>query len=504
MFVRRLKHPNGRVYIQVVQKVSGRYRVLKSFGGFNLAEEIDGAVRAARDWMVLQSGQQSIDFSEQRLQYTQMLDDVSGLYLVGIELLLGGIFDEIGFNQISDPLFRSLVLYRLIYPGSKLKTAEYLLRYEQKSVDENAIYRYMDKLHSSHKEIVQNIAFEHTTKILTENPQVVFYDVTTLHFEIDREDELRKTGFSKAGKHQNPQIVLGLLVAQSGIPLSYDIFQGNQFEGHTLIPVLNKFRSKYQLKKLTVVADAGLLSKSNIEALREQQQEFILGARIKNESSMIKEKILSLQLKDGESKLIDKDDLKLIINYSSKRAKKDIYNRNKGIKRLEKKIAKGKLTKTHINNRGYNKFLTIEGDVNVKIDYEKMEDDKKWDGLKGYVTNSSLPMEKLLENYHQLWQIERAFRVAKSELLIRPIFHRLQKRIEAHICLCFAAYKIYKELERQLKQKGAEISAQKAIEIAKSIYSIEITLPSNNEKIRKTLITNEEQKKLKLLFWPGC
>jgi len=149
------------------------------------------------------------------------------------------------------------------------------------------------------------------------------------------------------------------------------------------------------------------------------------------------------------------------------RAKKDRYNREKGIRKLEKHIKSGRLTKSSINNRGYNKFLKLEGVIKVAIDKDKAELDAKWDGLKGYITNSALQKDEIIENYRHLWQIEKAFRISKTELKIRPVYHRLPRRIEAHICLSFVAYKVYKELERQLQLKQAAVSAQKAIEIAR-------------------------------------
>jgi transposase len=155
----------------------------------------------------------------------------------------------------------------------------------------------------------------------------VFYDVTTLYFEIEKEDGLRKTGFSKEGKHQNPQIVLGLLVSRNGYPLAYDIFEGNKFEGHTMLPVLDSFKKTYQLKQMVVIADSGLLSNANMQELQAKDYEFILGARIKNESRQIRHQILSLNLKNGESTIIERDGLKLIITYSDHRAKKDLKNR---------------------------------------------------------------------------------------------------------------------------------------------------------------------------------
>lgn len=500
MFVRQKKNKSGVISVQVIDKSSGKYKVLKTIGSSSCPIKIESLVNQGKEFIKFYTGEQEFDFSNTNDLITSILNNISSHKLIGLELVLGRIFDEIGFNKIEDELFRDLVLYRLVYPKSKLKTTEYLYRYSQKAYSEDDIYRYLDKLHSSQKELVQQISFEHTKSLFNGNINVVFYDVTTVYFEIDDEDELRKTGFSKEGKHQNPQIVLGLLVSKHGYPLAYDIFEGNKFEGHTMLPVITTFTEKYNLKLPVIVADSGLLSSKNIEILLENNFEFILGARIKSESKSIKEKILSLSLKDGESKIINKGDLKLIITYSDSRARKDEYNRKKGLRSLEKRVRSGKLTKANINNRGYNKYLKLEGDVNVMIDREKFEKDAKWDGLKGYLTNAKLNKNEILENYHQLWQIEKAFRVAKTDLKIRPIYHRKQRRIEAHICLVFTAYKVYKELERQLKEKKSDLSPEKVIEILQSIYQIEIKNPINNEVFKKNILLTEEHNQLKELF----
>jgi transposase len=504
MFTRSIKHKNGRSYIQVVSKSQGKYKVLKSFGSAQTIDEIKKLTQKAELWIKSSTGKIEFDFENEVTLFENLLNNITSHKLIGIELVLGKIFHEIGFDQIKDELFKNLVLYRLVYPKSKLKTTEYLYRYEQKDYSEDDIYRYLDRLYDTQKEIVQQISYDHTKAVLGGEISIVFYDVTTIYFEIDNEDEFRKTGFSKEGKHQNPQIVLGLLVSKNGYPLAYDVFEGNKFEGYTMLPIIDSFKAKYDLKQLVVVADSGLLSYQNIEELQTKNYEFILGARIKNESKAIKEKILSLTLKNGESQIIKKGDLKLIITYSDSRNKKDKYNREKGFRKLEKRVKTGKITKASINNRGYNKYLTLEGQLNVAIDRNKFNQDAKWDGLKGYLTNAKMNKEEILENYSHLWRIEKAFRVAKTDLKIRPVFHRKQKRIEAHICLTFVAYKIYKELERQLKEKKSDLSPEKVIEILQSIYQIEIITPKNKEIIKKTLLLTAEQRKLNELFDFGC
>jgi len=290
-------------------------------------------------------------------------------------------------------------------------------------------------------------------------------------------------------------------VSKGGYPLAYEIFKGNQFEGHTMLPIIDAFKAKYKLETLVVVADAGLLSKENILLLEQGNYEYILGARIKATNKKVKEKILALTLKNGESSSIDIDnDTKLIVTYSEARARKDMHNRERGIMKLEKQLKTGKLTKASINNRGYNKFLEIENEIKITLSTEKIEEDKKWDGLKGYITNTRLSTEEVLDNYKDLWQIEKAFRVAKTDLEIRPIYHRVQRRIEAHICIAFAAYKVYKELERLLKLKKSELSPEKAIEIAKTIYSIKLKHPISEEVTYSTIINTDEQMYLAKLF----
>jgi len=478
--------------------------VLRSFGSFSTKTEEDILVAKAKQWINFKLGTEEFDFSNSDVYLEQFFNSITSMKRVGYDLLLGKIFDEIGFNKIKDEYFRELVLARLSFPKSKLKTTEYLFRYKDIDWDEDRLYRYLDKLHNKQKELVQQISFKHTLGLLKNNIGVVFYDVTTLYFEIDEEDELRKTGFSKEGKHQSPQIVLGLLVSKNGYPLAYEIFEGNKFEGHTMLPVIETFKSKYNLTQLIIIADSGLLSNANVNQLRARNYEFILGARIKNESRVVQEKILSLKLSNGESAIIKKDGLKLIISYSEDRAKKDRYNREKGLRKLEKQIIRGRLTKANINNRGYNKFLKLEGEITIIMDKEKVIEDSRWDGLKGYLTNANLTKDQIIENYQHLWQIEKAFRISKTELKIRPIYHRLQRRIEAHICLSFTAYKVYKELERQLKEKKSLLSVNKAIEIAENIMEITISLPQTGKTLTKTLLLTDEQKQLNTIFDFGC
>lgn len=503
MFIRQKRNKSGVISIQVIDKSSGKYKLHKTIGSSTDSSVIKQLIIEADSWVKKHKGLIEIDFAQTDVLFEQLINSIQQIKAVGIELLLGKLFNEIGFNAINNELFKKLVLARLCYPVSKLKTVDYLRRYEDFNTNETAIYRYLDELHNSQKRTVQHISYQHTLKVLNNEIQIVFYDVTTLYFEIEQQDDLRKTGFSKDGKHQQPQIVLGLLVSTGGYPLAYEIYSGNKYEGDTMLPLINLFKRKYKLQNLVVVADAGLLSNKNVESLQNNGYQYILGARIKNETNLIRAKILSLQLENGGSAVIQKDAAaKLIISYSEARAKKDNANRERGIKKLEKQIKTGKLTKAQINNKGYNKFLKMQGEIKVVVDKTKISTDKKWDGLKGFITNTDLNKEAVIENYGHLWRIEKAFRVAKTDIKIRPVYHYAKRRIEAHICLAFVAYKIYKELERQLKEKQSALSPEKAIEIAKTIYSIKGIKPHSKQVFEKTLLLNDEQRNLIQLFYP--
>ncbi len=489
MYIRKKRNKSKSISVQILKKEGGKTKLVRTVG---CAHGLDDELRLEKEAERIKKGlerQCSFDFytSRERVIIEYLRTGIKPhVVSVGPDLVLGKVFDRIGFNKIGETLFRDIVLSRLVYPVSKLKTTEYLLYHKNQLVDVSKIYRFLDKFHRDYKPKVERIAFEYT-KSIVKKISIVFYDMTTLYFEAEDEDDLRKIGFSKDGKFQNPQIMLGLLVAENAYPIGYDIFEGNTFEGKTLLPIIKQIQAKYNFPSPIVVADSGLLSNSNINELQSQQYEFILGSRIRNESAEIRTAILSKakKIKNGMSFVINKGGgLRLIVSYSDKRAKKDAANRKKGLKRLERRIKTGKLTKQNLVNRGYNKFLTFESDVKVSIDQTKVLVDSMWDGLKGYITNSTLSPDRIIQNYKHLWQIEKAFRISKTDLRIRPIFHRKKDRIAAHICIAFAAYTVYKELERILEHNGINLSAKKAIDLTKTIFQLEFLLPDSLQTVK--------------------
>jgi transposase len=496
VFLRKKKNKSGTVSVQIIIKQQGRYKVLRTIGSARSEQDISTLVYQGKHELLKLQAQHGLFVFEDDALIESFLSQLQNSHIrtVGPELVFGRIYDALGFGSIKEELFRHLVIARLAFPLSKLKTVDYLYRFQGIRLKISNIYRFLDKLNGSLKEQVEQITFRHTSKILDSQISLVFYDMTTLYFETSDEDDLRKTGFSKDGKHQNPQIYLGLLVGLGGYAIGYDIFEGNIYEGHTLIPTLEKISKKFNLGKPVVVADAGLLSTDNLRALKDNGYEYILGGRIKSESAVIKKQILEIKWKDGQCIVIKKEDgISLIVSYADKRAAKDEHNRKRGLQRLEKQVAHGKLTKSSINNRGYNKYLKIKSTVEVEIDYEKFNTDKQWDGLKGYLTNTKLTPAQVIDNYKNLWHIEKAFRMSKTDLRVRPIYHRLRGRIEAHICISFTAYAIYKELERVLALGKSELSIKQAAELTHNIYQISVMLPESKQVRNILLKLSEDQ-----------
>lgn len=499
MYIRNKNNASGSVSVQVIQKIRGKYKVIKTIGSATTQQEIINLENLARQEIERLSNQYKMFASEKDAAIEQAFSILSNssIRTLGPEIIFGKIYDHIGFGKIKEDFFRHLVISRLAFPLSKLKTIDYLYRYQGVSLDIDAVYRFLDKLNDKLKPQVEQIAFNHTKRVLGGNISVVFYDMTTLYFEASDEDDLRKTGFSKDGKHQCPQIFIGLLVGLGGYAIGYDIYEGNTYEGHTLIPFIENISRKFDLDKPVVIADAGLLSNDNIKALESSGYEYILGGRIKNEPETIKTKILSTTFYEGKSISYQKGkETRLIVNYSTSRAAKDSYNRKRGLARLENQIKRGRLTKSNINNRGYNKYLRLMGEVTIEIDYDKYNNDKVWDGLKGYVTNTKLSDSDVVDNYKNLWHIEKAFRMSKTDLRIRPIYHRLRNRIEAHVCISFTAYCIYKELERVLYDEKSTLSLKRAAEITHNMYQITYVLPDSKHTKSRLLNMDEEQKEL--------
>jgi len=395
-------------------------------------------------------------------------------------------------NDKEREIFKALTISRLLYPGSKLYLIDYYHIYKKQKIQKNKIYRFMDTLYKDElKSNIEQCIFEHTKKIMNDTITVTFYDVTTLYFESESEDDLRRIGFSKEGKLARPQIQLGLFTTLQGYPLSYEVYEGNKYEGYTLVDILQKFQDKFKIdNKPIVVADRGMLNNDNIAYLENNGYKYIIAAKIKNISNELKEQISNLVfINDGvihtlninkEIKYKDNNNQKqtlntkqrLILTYSSKRAKKDKKSREKAIEKIEEKLSKN-ITKSDLKLSYYAKYLDIdkECDIKYKLNQTKISNDEKLDGIKGFITNDfTLKANEIIEHYQNQYDVEKAFRISKTDLKIRPIYHRLESRIKAHILISFVSYAIYKEFERKIKLSNLDIKFKLTFDYIKTMY----------------------------------
>ena len=535
--VRKKKNQSGSISVQIVDRTNRGYKVVETLGCSDDETEIDKlhqkAILRIND-LSQNLFSKSLDETSEKLLLKKLLSKLTtqDFIPIGDELIFGKIFNNIGCNNLFNNvksirkqedknfLFKSLVISRLLYPGSKLELINYLSYFKNIDITSDKIYRFLDTLYQDEiKSRIETCVFEHTKKVMNGEIIVTFYDVTTLYFESESEDDLRRVGFSKEGKIARPQIQLGLFTTLEGYPLSFEVYEGNKYEGHTLIDVLKKFQDRFQLdKKPIVVADRGMLNNDNIAYLENNNYKYILAYKIKNISNDLKEEIKNLTFIDDNvthniefKKVIpfaDENDKKqtihvnqrLVLSYSTQRAKKDKYNRNKAIQRLENKIKSSKtITKKDLKLSYYAKYIDLD-DNNSKITFninnQKIIEDEKLDGIKGFVTNDfTLTANEIIEHYNNQYEVERAFRISKTDLKIRPIYHRLETRIKAHILISFVSYAIYKEFERKLKINDVKFKfnfSQKLLrKIIEHLIALKIgdeIIPINPSEIQKQIL----------------
>lgn len=420
--------------------------------------------------------------------------------VVGIHDVYGSLFDELGYGGLftekekaAASYFKNVIMARIANPKSKRASVRNLEEDFGVTLNLDMVYRMMDHLTDERIEKLQKLTANNTLGLLGQKIDVMFYDVTTIYFESFEEDELRKNGYSKDLKFNQPQILLALLVTKEGLPIGYEIFNGDKYEGHTMLPVLKKIRERYELDKIFVVADSGMMNKDNIVELKKEGFKFIVGARLKNLSGEITAKILNKDayLKrnlegDFSAARFNVGDEFLIVSYSAKRAKKDRLDREKGIIRLKKKLEKQKTIKSHLSDRGYKKFLKITGESSIEFDEEKLLLESRWDGLHGVYTNdSNLPLQEILTQYRNLWHVEAAFRVNKHDLKVRPVYHWSPDRVRAHLGIAFAAYALVAMLEYRVSLQYKGMSPE---EIRHNLVKVQASILFNKKTGLKYLL----------------
>lgn len=538
--VRKKKNASGSISVQILDRTNRGYKVVETIGCSSNDEEIEQFYEKALTRINELSQNlfaNSVNESNRKILLKELLSNLTtqNFIPIGDELIFGKLFENIGCNDLfknvdakirnkedKNFLFKSLVISRLLYPGSKLELINYLSYFKNIDITPDKIYRFLDALYQDEiKSKIEKCVFEHTKSVMKGKIVLTFYDVTTLYFESESEDDLRRIGFSKEGKIARPQIQLGLFTTLEGYPLSFEVYEGNKYEGHTLIDILKKFQDKFELKdKPIVVADRGMLNNANIAYLEENNYKYILAAKTRSIANDLKEKISNLTFVDDGTvhtlqfnkdisykEKIDDDttvsksinvNQRLVLSYSHKRAKKDKYNRDKALQRLEEKIKSTKnITKKDLKLSYYAKYLNINDnscDITFNINNQKIAEDQRLDGIKGFITNDfTLKPNEIIEHYNNQYDVERAFRISKTDLKIRPIYHRLETRIKAHILISFVSYAIYKEFERKLKLNDVKFDfSQKFLrKIIEHIIAVKIDdeiIPINPSDIQKQIL----------------
>jgi len=403
----------------------------------------------------------------------------------GIHDIYGKLYEELGFEKvIANPArnrriqeaLKQIVLARIAHPQSKRASARELGSSYGVTLDLKLIYRMMDRLDDQAIERLNRMVRAQTSALFDEKIDVVYFDATTLYFESFSEDEgeeaLKRNGYSKDGKFNQPQVVLALMVTKEGLPIGYRAFRGDTFDGHTLFKVLEDIKEEYILDHVVYVADSGMFNAKTFEAfeaLRDKGISYIVGARIKNMPQSLQRQILEQRNytplnEELRIATFDYRGKKLLVSHSRKREHKDRQERETGIARLKRKIEQsGSNAKSHLSHQGYRKYLRLSGDdkkaCTLSLDEAKIEEDARWDGLKGILTNNlSLSDGELLEQYANLWQVEESFRITKHDLKIRPIYHWKPQRVKAHLAIAFMAYTLVRHLQYRVSHQYRKLS----------------------------------------------
>lgn len=439
--IRKVKTKSDSVAVQVVEYQGHKSKIIKHIGSGKKEEEISSLYQKAREYIKEKSGQISLfPEAEQKVLFIDQGECINVTHQFARKFLIC-CANECGLTDI-DQLLLDLSIMRLLEPASKLRTIGLLSDYFGINYSLR-IYRNIPKLIELKSEI-EHKAYKLAVKKFNEQFYFVLYDVTTLYFETFKSDELRISGFSKDNKPQQPQIVIGLLVTHSGFPLSYEVFPGNTFEGKTMLPIIERFISKHKRTKPIIVADAAMLSEERLKELKEKNISYIVGARLANTNyNLIRQIHNSLQNKDGAILRLPSIHGNLICDFSIKRYKKQLNDLNQQIKKADEFVAK-KLSGKRV------KFVKKLSEEAVELNKTLIEKHKLLLGIKGYCTDipePDLSNEEVIARYHSLWKIEQSFRMSKSDLETRPIFHHKEEAIRAHVLICFVALIIEKYLE---------------------------------------------------------
>lgn len=381
----------------------------------------------------------------------------------GIHDIAGHVYKTIGYESLGlskkeTDLLKDLVLMRLANPTSKLKTRELLDKQFLKSHRIDSIYRVMDKL-TPKIDHMKEITFSSTKKLMPESVDIIFFDCTTLYFESVNTDGLREFGYSKDHRFNTTQVVLALATNADGLPIGYELFEGNKAEVKTLMDCLASWKKIFTIDSICLVADRAMMSDDNLKRLEKENCQYIVAAKLRKLPDQFISEIFSE--KNYQSQIVndalawvgefDYNDRRLVVSYKTDRARRDAYQRNQVIDKIKKRIGEKGKTQTFISNQGVKKYTRSDASMTV-LDSDKINREAAWDGMHGVITNiRDEHVSVILSRYARLWKIEASFRIHKHTLSMRPIYHFKPERVKAHIALCFMAFSVLRHMEYHIK-----------------------------------------------------
>lgn len=494
--IRKVCTASGSTAIQIIRYDSGKRIIVKHVGSAKTNDELVVLLLKAerlREELSQQLPLFPLDSTQTKLLHEEHLQLQSVTHLFAYRMLRQ--CSKLCALGNMDSLYQDLALMRIIEPASKLRTIDLLQWYFGITYARRTICRVLPKL-LNQKDIVEEAAYKTACTHFDQTFAFVLYDVTTLYFEShEPDDDLRARGFSKDDKSKQPQIVIGLLVTLQGFPLKYEVYKGNTFEGHTMLEVIKQFQERRKNAKPIIVADAAMLSQENMMLLENEGYQYIVGARLANAPGLFIDALTSSLTKlDGHSIRLPYPNrpYSVICAYSEKRAKKDRREFDKQLARASELISRKELGKrAKFVKKSENHKDALELNEELKEKTEKLL------GIKGYVTNiplETLSNEQVISYYQELWNVEQAFRMSKTDLKMRPIFHYTHDAIKAHVLLCFMGLMMGKFLEIK-----TGISLRKIRDILWNVHEVKIqdsltgkiiSLQNNLDKFNNSLLSD--------------
>lgn len=410
---------------------------------------------------------------------------VEGLHDIG-----GHVFAQLGYDKVLPgkkdvELLRDIVLMRIANPGSKYKAQRILSNRFDRTHDLDAIYRMMDKLFPKISDI-KTKTFQRAQQLIPENIDILFFDCTTLYFESTETDDLRRFGYSKDHRFNTTQVVLALATNSDGLPLGYELFEGNKAEVSTLLVCLDAWKKQFNIASVCFVADRAMMSETNLAALDSQGYQYVVAAKLRAMPNELKSEILAAQ-NYGATVLGDElawtgefsyKERRLVVSYKKARAKRDATQREQVLNKITNTLGSAGDTKKLITNQGVKKYTKTEASTTV-LDDVKVAEDMAWDGLHGVITNiKGASHATIISRYARLWKIEESFRLNKHTLSMRPIFHFKTERIHTHIAICYMAFAVLRHMEYivNLTQKiSPQFILEELMEVQASILKDKVT-----------------------------